>query len=133
MWGKASLKLAAVAALCAAAIATIGLQAASASSGRTALRGTAATSRARAHRVGAVSRSSSQSFELVLNLRNRSGAVALLKAVSTPGSASYRHYLTAAQWEARFSPTKAQVAQARKWLRRQGFHVGTVSKDRMTI
>ena len=133
MWRKASLKLASVAVLCAAVVATIGLQAASASSGRTALRGTAGTSRARAHRVGAVSRSTRENFDLVLNIRDRSGAVATLKAVSTPGSSRYRHYLTSAQWEARFSPTKAQVSQARRWLRSHGFRVGSVSKDRMTI
>jgi subtilase family serine protease len=119
MWRKASLKLASLAALCAAVIATIGLQTANASSGRTALRGTAGTSKARAHRVGSVSRSTRENFDLVLKLRNRRGAVALMKAVSTPGSASYRHFLTTSQWEARFSPTKAQVALARKWLRSQ--------------
>jgi subtilase family serine protease len=133
MWRKASLKLASLAALCAAVIATIGLQAANASSGRTALHGTAGTSKARAHRVGSVSRSTRENFQLVLNIRNRRGAVALLKAISTPGSSSYRHFLTTGQWEARFSPTKAQVAQARKWLRSQGFKVGKVSSDRMTI
>ncbi|MBV8943721.1 MAG: hypothetical protein JO240_18515, partial [Solirubrobacterales bacterium] len=127
------MKLASVAALCAAAIVTLGLQVADASSGRTALRGTAATPQARAHRVGAVGKWTRESFQLVLKLRNKRGAVALLKAVSTPGSSSYRHYLTTAQWEARFSPTSAQLAQARKWLRSQGFKVGRVSQDRMTI
>jgi subtilase family serine protease len=133
MWRKASLKLASLAALCAAVIATVGLQAANANSGRTALRGTAGTSKARAHRVGSVSRSARENFQLVLQLRNRRGAVALLKAVSTPGSPSYRHFVTTSQWEARFSPTNAQVAQARRWLRKQGFKVGKVSSDRMTI
>ena len=84
MWRKASLKLASVAALCAAAIVTLGLQVADASSGRTALRGTAATPQARAHRVGAVGKWTRESFQLVLKLRNKRGAVALLKAVSTP-------------------------------------------------
>src|SRR5437660_734351 len=60
-------------------------------------------------------------------------AVALLKAVSTPDSPSYRHYLTTAPWEARFSPTRAEIARARKWLGGQGFRVGRVSKDRMTV
>ena len=72
-------------------------------------------------------------FNLVLKLRDPSGAQALVQAVSTPGSASFRHYLTAAQWEARFSPTAAQVAQAESWLTSEGFRVGAVSKDRLTI
>jgi subtilase family serine protease len=41
--------------------------------------------------------------------------------------------VTRTQWEARFSPTAAQVNQARNWLRSQGFTVGQVSKDRLTI
>lgn len=133
MWRKASLKLVSVAALCAAVLATIGLQVANASSGRSALGGSAAPSRARAHRVGSISASSPVRFELGLKLRNARGAAALVRAVSTPGSASYRHYLTGAQWEARFSPTGAQVAKASRWLRSQGFKVGTVSKDRLSI
>jgi subtilase family serine protease len=87
----------------------------------------------RQHEVGAVSKSAPVNFELVLRLRNAAGAQALLKAVSTPGSRSFRHYLTTAQWEARFSPTASAVKSARNWLRSQGFRVGTTSKDRITI
>ena len=68
-----------------------------------------------------------------MQLRDKSGAQALVRAVSTPGSASYRHYLTAAQWEGRFSPTEAQVDNAKSWLASQGFAVGAVSKDHLTI
>src|SRR6202035_2850939 len=95
--------------LCAGTLAaTLGPQAASASpAARSLLAGTAAPAAARAHPVGAVSSSSVVPFSLVLKLRDLSGAQALVQAVSTPGSASYRQYLTAAQWEARFSPTAA--------------------------
>ncbi len=87
----------------------------------------------RQHEVAAVAKSAKVSFELVLHLRNAAGAQALLKAVSTPGSRSYRHYVTTAQWEARFSPTAHAVKSARNWLRSQGFRVGATSKDRITI
>jgi len=87
----------------------------------------------RQHEVGAVSESARVNFDLVLRLRDAAGAQALLKAVSTPGSSSYRHYVTTAQWEARFSPTASAVNTARSWLRSQGFQVGTTSKDRITI
>ncbi len=87
----------------------------------------------RQHKVGAVSKSAQVNFDLVLRLRDAAGAQALLKAVSTPGSSSYRHYVTAAQWEARFSPTASAVRTARNWLRSQGFRVGATSKDRITI
>ncbi|MGO9819807.1 MAG: protease pro-enzyme activation domain-containing protein [Solirubrobacteraceae bacterium] len=124
-----------IAAVCAAAlIATVGSQAANASSPeRATLAGTAAPSAARTHHVGSVSNTSAVNFEVVLKLRDASGAQALVQSISTPGSADYRHYLTAAQWENRFSPTTAQVNQVTAWLRSEGLSVGAVSKDRLTI
>jgi len=125
----------ATSAMCAGALfATVGSEAASASPpGRATLAGTAAPSKARTHHVGSVSDSSTVNFQVVLNLNDRSGAEALVQSVSTPGSAEYRHYVTAAQWEARFSPTQDQVNQVTSWLRSQGFSVGAVAKDRTTV
>lgn len=102
-------------------------------SGRTPLKGSAVTATARKHAVGAVAKSARVSFELVLKLRDASGAKSLVQAISSPGSASYRHYLTASQWESRFSPATTQVSSARAWLASEGFKVGAVSKDRITI
>jgi subtilase family serine protease len=102
-------------------------------SGRTPLKGSAVTATARKHAVGAVAKSARVSFELVLKLRDASGAKSLVRAISSPGSASYRHYLTASQWESRFSPATTQVSTARAWLASEGFKVGAVSKDRITI
>jgi subtilase family serine protease len=106
---------------------------AASSSGRTALAGTVIPAKARQHPVGAVPKSSQVNFDLVLQLRDAAGAQALVRAVSSPGSKSFRHYLTAARWESRFSPGAAQVGAARQWLRSQGFKVGAVSRDRITI
>ena len=106
---------------------------AAAPSGRITLAGTEVSAAAREHPVGVVAKSSQVSFDLVLQLRDAKGAQALVKAVSTPGSASYRHYVTAAQWESEFSPTGSEVAAARSWLRSEGFKVGALSKDRITI
>ena len=117
-----------------ALLAPVGSQAAgSAGSGRVMLGGTAAPSAERARPLGAVSTSSQVAFDLVLQLRDKSGAQALLRAVSTPGSAAYRRYLTAAQWEAQFSPSVAQVNQAESWLQSQGFKVGAVPSDRLVV
>jgi subtilase family serine protease len=102
-------------------------------SGRTPLKGSAVTATARKHAVGAVAKSARVNFELVLKLRNASGAQSLVRAISSPGSASYRHYLTASQWESRFSPATSAVSTARKWLASEGFKVGAVSKDRITV
>jgi subtilase family serine protease len=132
MWRRASFKIGSAAALCAALSVIIGLQAASASS-RTALQGTAAPAKARAHHVGSISSSSPVDFLLALKLKDPSGAAAFARSVSTPGSANFRHYLTPAQWEARYSPTSTEVVKARNWLQSQGFKVGAVSADRITI
>jgi subtilase family serine protease len=104
-----------------------------ATSGRTILAGSAAPAAARHHPAGGVARSARVGFELVLKLRDAAGAQALVRAVSTPGSASYRHYLSTAQWEARFSPSASEVSTARSWLRSEGFKVGAVSPDHITI
>jgi subtilase family serine protease len=121
--------------LCAATVSGIaGATAASAApGGRKPLDGSMITASARKHPAGAVSKSAAVNFEVVLKLRNAAAAQALVTAVSTPGSASYRHYLTAAQWEARFSPAAAEVSTARSWLASEGFKVGATSRDRITI
>src|ERR1039457_4999860 len=79
------------------------------------------TTAARQHPVGAVAKSAQVDFEVVLKLHDASGAESLVRAISSPGSASYRHYLTASQWESRFSPTTSEVSSARAWLASEGF------------
>ena len=106
---------------------------ASTSSARVQLNGSATPASERARPQGAVAGSSSVSFDLVLTLQDAAGAQALLQTVSTPGSATYRHYLTDAQWEARYSPTTAAVGTASAWLRQQGFSVGAVPADRLFV
>jgi subtilase family serine protease len=83
--------------------------------------------------VGATPAGTSISFDVGLTLTDPSGAAALEKAVSTPSSASYRHYLTTAQWEQRFSPSTASVAEVTAWLRSEGITVNAVTPDRMTV
>ena len=43
--------------------------------------------------------------------------------MSTPGSASYRHFLTPAQYRARYEPTAAAVASVSAWLRSAGLRI----------
>jgi subtilase family serine protease len=80
-----------------------------------------------------VAPSAAVSFELVLNPRDLAGAQALALAASTPGTSAYRRYLTPRQWEADFSPTRAQVDEVRSWLRTQGLRVRSVSADRLAL
>lgn len=55
------------------------------------------------------------------------GLAAYARAVSTPGSAQYHHYLAPAQTQARFGTTAAQARAVRKWLSRAGMHVTSQS------
>jgi len=112
----------------------VGTQTAGATtSSRTPLSGTLLPAAARQHPMGTVATSDQVGFELVLKLPDAAGAQSLVQSVSSPGSASYRHYLTAAQWEAKFSPTASEVSTARQWLVSEGFKVGATAKDRITI
>ena len=104
-----------------------------ATSSRTPLKGTLVPAAARQHPTGAVATSAQVNFELVLKLTDAAGAQSLVQSISSPGSASYRHYLTAAQWESRFSPSASEVSSARQWLASEGFKVGATAKDRVTI
>lgn len=120
--------------LCLTAVsAIVGSPMAGASQTRTTLANSAVPVSMRQHPLGSVSKSSRISFEVVLQLRDSAGAAALVKAVSTPGSARYRHYVTAAKWESMFSPTMAQVDRTRAWLKSEGFKLGQTSKDRITV
>ena len=58
---------------------------------------------------------------------------ALIRAASTPGSPGYGHYLTNAQYIARYAPTTAEVQSARAWLAGQGLDVTGVSADNLLI
>jgi subtilase family serine protease len=59
--------------------------------------------------------------------RDQAGMAALATAESTPGTASYRHFLTPDQVQARFGATAGQVASVRSWLQHSGLTVTSVS------
>jgi subtilase family serine protease len=119
----------------AAAAATLAV-AASASAAPTAvttLNATVAPAATSTPSVGAVADTTAMSFEVDLAPSDPAGAAAFARSVSDPASASYRQYLTPAQWEARFSPTKQDVQQVRSFLTSAGLSVSGVSADRMAV
>jgi len=107
--------------------------AAASGAGTVTLKGSRPAAASTTPHAGSVSSSSRIDFEVQLRPSDLSGAKAFATAVSTPGSASYRKFLTPAQWEARFSPTARQVTEASQFLRTAGFKLGQVSADRMAI
>ena len=102
-------------------------------SGRSALAGSLTSGVERSKPEGRVAAGTSVAFDLNLVAAQRRRRPGARQGVSTPGSAQYRHFLTQAQWIARFAPTQASVASAETWLRQQGFTVGAVPADRLFV
>lgn len=61
--------------------------------------------------------------------RDADGLTNLARAVSDPHSAAYGHYLSVADYQARFAPTQADVAAVTSWLKGAGLHVDSVGPD----
>jgi subtilase family serine protease len=59
--------------------------------------------------------------------QNAAGLAAYATAVSTPSSADYGQYLSAAQVKAEFGPTSAQIAAVKAWLTGDGLTVTSVN------
>ncbi len=100
---------------------------------RAILRGSLTPAVERSHPAGKVAGTAAVGFDLLLTLRNAAGAQALVKAISTPGSAEFHHYLTDSAWVARYAPTTASIAKAKSWLRSEGFSIGALPKDRLFL
>ena len=64
-------------------------------------------------------------LDVALAGQDPAGLAQAVAAVSTPGSPDYRHYLTSAQYAARFGPTATEVARVSSALRAEGLSVGT--------
>jgi subtilase family serine protease len=73
--------------------------------------------------VGSVPNDAQRHFWVYLRLRDSAALDAAVAAVSDPAGAAYGHYLTPAQFRARYAPTDAEVAAVRSWLRGAGFAV----------
>ena len=113
-------------ATCAAVVAvslTAGTSAAVAAPGRAVLEGSQpAWANAQALRSSAAV-SDFVNIRVYLNWRDEAAAQLTAQAVSTPGSASYRHFLTPAQFRQQFAPTQSSVMAVQQFLRDAGFSV----------
>jgi len=70
---------------------------------------------------------------LVLKVRNADGLVQFIDDVTDPTSASYRQFLSAPDFIARYSPTTADVAAVTGALKAAGISVTNVSDNRMVV
>lgn len=82
---------------------------------------------------GATSDSSQVSARVYLAGQDAAGLAAYAKAVADPTSASYGKYLSAAQTQARFGATAAQVAAVKSWLASAGLKVTDVTQHYVAV
>jgi subtilase family serine protease len=59
--------------------------------------------------------------------RNAAALTKFDQAVSTPGTAQYAHYLTAAQVKAQYAPSTAEATAVKSWAAGNGLQVGSVT------
>jgi subtilase family serine protease len=76
-----------------------------------------------AHDMGASSTAQTVNFGVLLGMRDQAGAMSTLQAISDPASPSYGHWLTNAEFNARYAPAKSSVTAVQAWLRSEGFQV----------
>jgi subtilase family serine protease len=88
---------------------------------------------AHAKDLGAVSAKSSVDFEVLLNLPDQSAVESEVQALSTPGTASFRHFLTPAQFRSSYSPSSADVSAVESWVRSAGLTVKSVAPSRLYV
>ncbi|HEX2892964.1 MAG TPA: S53 family peptidase [Marmoricola sp.] len=125
---KISATLVAGATLVAAALAAGGPAQAAQADGRKAVPHTKPQWLAHADHLGAAK--SSAAVQARVYLAPHGGLDALKQAalaVSTPGSATYHHFLTPAQYRAAYAPTATDVSAVRSWLTGAGLHVDGVA------
>ena len=82
---------------------------------------------AHAEKTGPVEDGKTIEISVYLGFRNEDALERLIQAQSTPGTAEYGHYLTRAQFHARFAPEKSAVEAVRKTLAQQGLTIGHVA------
>ncbi|WP_031517035.1 S53 family peptidase [Streptomyces sp. NRRL F-5123] len=84
-------------------------------------------------RTGTVAAGDRISVAVSLTPRDSKALDAFVAQVSDPASASYGHYLTKAQFAARFGRSGAEVKKVTDYLRSQGLTVGTVHSGNLLI
>jgi pseudomonalisin len=87
----------------------------------------------RARSLGATPDATPVSVTLTLSLRDQAALARMAEEASTPGSATYGHFLSAAQATAEFSPTAAQAEAVASWLTQAGFSGVAVSANRLVV
>ena len=86
-----------------------------------------------ARMLGSVPSRTPLRLTLVFTPRDPAALAAFAKAVTTPGSPSFRHFLSVSQFAARFGATADAVATVRRTLRGDGLATGALAPDGLSI
>ena len=92
-----------------------------------------AVSQGTARQVGSLVASQMMSLDVVLPVRDQAGLDAFVADVTNPASANFRHYLTPAQFTAKFGPTQNDYDTVVQYLSRNGLTITGGSRDGMDI
>lgn len=85
------------------------------------------------HKAGSANAKTTVDFRVYLEPRGGDAAAQYALAASTPGNKAYHHFLTPAQFNARYAPSTSTVDAVKSWLRSQGFKVGVVPSNRRYV
>jgi subtilase family serine protease len=88
---------------------------------------------AHARDLGAVDASAPVDFEILLALPDQSAVEAEVQALSTPGNAAFRRFLTPAQFRSTYSPSTGAVSAVESWVRSAGLVVQAVAPSRLYV
>jgi subtilase family serine protease len=113
--------------------AVLGIPSAMAASGGSKRVGAAPRYPSGARSVGTLSTSARIPILVALSPRDPSALARYAAAVSEPGSSLYRHFLTVAEFRARFAPTNQQIAAVEASLRSHGLAPGSVTANGLLI
>ncbi len=92
-----------------------------------------AVSNHRATLVGRPPAARRMELAISLPLRDQAGLTALLGALYDPASPQYRHYLSVAQFAARFAPSPAAYAAVEAFAAANGFTLREANADRLVV
>jgi hypothetical protein len=81
---------------------------------------------------GPAAASAATSVQVYFQPANAGQLAAFATAVSTPGTASYHHFLTVPQFAARFGTSDVVVTALDQYLRSKGLSVGQISANRLS-
>ncbi len=83
--------------------------------------------------VGRVAKSQVLSLDLVLPLHDPDGLTTFLEDIYNPSSSNFRHFLTPAEFTARFGPTQAEYDAVLAFAKTNGLAVTGGSRDAMEV